>query len=151
MRCGEGGRWSGQLPSCLPRPCHSLQAPQHAQLTFQSPSGHDLGYGSRAVIHCLPGFASQSLSILNCDPDGVWRGTVYPCSQVIFSPLSSPLNTVLISQIPCGPPPTPDNGRVNVFLRGTDRIAEYSCQKGHILRGVGSLKCLQNLQWQFGM
>ena len=147
VRCGEKGRWTGQLPSCLPRSCDPLQAPQHSQLSFHSPSGHDQGYGSRAVIQCLPGFASQSVSLLTCEHDGVWRGTVYPCRPVRFSHLSAPNS---ISQIPCGVPPTPENGTVSVFIRESDSIAEYRCHKGHFLRGVGSVKCLPNLQWQFG-
>ena len=134
LTCSVEGTWSGLRPSCVPRPCGYLEAPPHTAISFSSPTGHHLGYGSTATITCLAGFVAPSPSRLKCDEDGVWRGDVHACFPV-----------------PCGSPPLPSNGQAEVVVKSGLYHAQYSCLVGHSLLGVSSLLCRTDSTWQFGM
>jgi len=103
-------------------------------LKFESPSGYDLGFGSLAHVECVPGYITLKPSILTCHEDGSWKGEIYQCIP-----------------IPCGSPPAPENGGVHVSVKGGQYLAEYQCEEGYNLEGVGYLQCMTDLQWQFGM
>jgi len=134
LMCSSEGKWTGAMPSCVPKPCGYLDTPKNAKITFQSPSGYDLGFGSKAYIECAPGYVSTRQSILTCHHDGTWTGDVYQCIPV-----------------PCGSPPTPENGYSRVSLKGGAYLSDYSCDQGYILEGAEYLRCQSDLQWQFGM
>jgi CUB/sushi domain-containing protein len=134
LTCSADGKWSGVAPSCVPKPCGHLDPPKNANVKFESPSGYDLGFGSKAYMECIPGYVSLKASVLTCHEDGSWRGDVYQCLPV-----------------PCGRPPAPENGLVQVWLKGGQYLAEYRCDRGYTLEGAEYLRCMSDLQWQFGM
>ena len=134
LTCSVEGTWSGPRPSCVPRPCGYLEAPPHTAISFSSPTGHHLGFGSTARLACLSGFVALSPSQLRCEEDGVWRGEVSPCLPV-----------------PCGSPPVPANGQAEVVGMSGLYHAQYSCFVGHSLLGASSLLCRTDSTWQFGM
>ena len=80
--CSEEGLWTGDVPSCMPKPCGMPLTLANADVEFSSPDGYTLGYGSVANYRCKAGYVSQRKGFLKCDKDGQWRGEVYPCSQV---------------------------------------------------------------------
>ena len=82
--CSNEGTWTGDLPSCVPKPCGLFDQPKNTKTHFESPSGYDLGFGSVARLNCIPGYVSQEESFLKCHQDGSWKGHVYPCVPVSF-------------------------------------------------------------------
>ena len=83
------------MPSCVPKPCGYLDTPKNAKITFQSPSGYDLGFGSKAYIECAPGYVSTRQSILTCHHDGTWTGDVYQCIPVSWQQIAFSQKVIL--------------------------------------------------------
>ena len=134
LTCWGDGQWTGSLPSCVPRPCDLLEAPDNAIIKFRSTSGYDQGYGSEAHVECGPGHVSLQPSLLTCGAEGHWEGEIHPCVE-----------------IPCGAPPLPENGDAVVTIQSDEYIAEYTCDKGYLIEGERDLKCQPNSQWHLGM
>ena len=53
-------------------------------MSYESEGGYDLGFGSRAVYSCDPGFISDVENVLSCEEDGEWHGDLYPCREVQY-------------------------------------------------------------------
>ena len=134
LTCSGDGTWEGDLPSCVPTPCTYLETPPHTTISFSSPHGYDLGFGSTASLLCLPGYVAMAASTVTCGQDGQWRGEVHPCLPV-----------------PCGSPPLASHSSVQVTLKDGHYHADFSCSPGYFLKGASRLLCASDTTWQFGM
>ncbi|XP_066269889.1 P-selectin-like isoform X2 [Branchiostoma lanceolatum] len=84
LTCQAGGSWSNPVPTCTPRPCQTLTAPDNGQLIPAGPHT----FPATATITCGSGYERNGPYETRCQADGSW----------------SPVPTCTLSQIKPSPP-----------------------------------------------
>ncbi|XP_066269890.1 P-selectin-like isoform X3 [Branchiostoma lanceolatum] len=84
LTCQAGGSWSNPVPTCTPRPCQTLTAPDNGQLIPAGPHT----FPATATITCGSGYERNGPYETRCQADGSWSPvpTCTPVSQIKPSP-----------------------------------------------------------------
>jgi len=125
LTCMANGRWSGEPPTCAPKPCPDISAPKFGFVDKTIGST-----GSVRTFSCLPGYILIGNEAINCRADGTWSGGIPACRPGGCPNLSPPVNGELDS--PYG-------------IAGDVRT--FSCFPGYSVVGSAQLTCLPNRQW----
>ncbi|XP_011296123.1 locomotion-related protein Hikaru genki isoform X2 [Musca domestica] len=129
--CLASGNWSSPPPTCQAVQCPRLILDDpHLSLVELNTSAW-----GRAVFKCQWGFKLTGPPGLECDPSGVWSGTVPRCKA-----------------IQCPTPVAPLNGRIGGTNMNQRRLTvgaliTFSCNEGHTLVGEPSIICTESGLW----
>ena len=74
------GDWSGEMPTCVARPCPQLENPDNGYFTFVGPVPEYLTH-SIAELRCDEGYQPdhQTENVLICNADGTWSDDAPQC------------------------------------------------------------------------
>ncbi|XP_064606681.1 limulus clotting factor C-like [Liolophura sinensis] len=133
-------RWTGVRPNCVitcPSPEGGNRNVHPVMATYTSTT--------TVSISCKPGFTSDLSGpvSLTCTSSGTWDRSYPRCTKILAS-----------TEIACSVPVSPNNGRVVVRngLKGvsTGQRAEFICDKGYTLSGIGFSVCRADGTWSVG-
>ena len=127
--CQDNGNWSSTPPTCTPVMCDSLMAPNNGEIADSSNT-----FGSRVSFTCDSGYIMNDPSILFCQADGMWNGTVPSC-------IAQCLGELLIN--PVHGSKNPDTN--STFLAGA--VVKFSCDDPYIINGSPVVICQEDGQW----
>ncbi|CAH1274042.1 BMP1 [Branchiostoma lanceolatum] len=102
VTCQADETWSDPFPTCTPRQCSALRAPEFGLL---SPT-EVTSYQTVVTFACIPGFALNGSPNTTCQADGSWSNPVPTCTPSPNWPTTSPTTT---------PPVVSSCGNLTVF------------------------------------
>lgn len=114
LTCGEKSRWDGEIPSCVPIRCPTVEAPSYGSI-----SGFSTSVGSKISITCNENYYLEGKDHIICQLDGHWSDSMPLCSALF-----------------CRNPPQIDNGWIVMHGNQVGDITSYSCQSGYYLLGT---------------
>ena len=127
--CQDNGNWSSTPPTCAPVMCDSLTAPNNGEIADSSNT-----FGSKVSFTCDSGYAMDGPSILFCQADGMWNGTVPSC-------IAQCLGELLIN--PIHGSKNPDTN--STFLAGA--VVTFLCDDPYVINGSPVVICQEDGQW----
>lgn len=127
LTCMERGRWSSQLPVCIPVTCPSVSHLDHGLV---SASGDGASSGSTIRFSCNEGFRLDGQSQITCQADGRWSAPIPEC-RALF----------------CPNPEEIDNSLTVIRGNHVGDTVHYSCKSGFHLIGESIRTCLPRGDW----
>ncbi|XP_060562326.1 CUB and sushi domain-containing protein 3-like, partial [Ruditapes philippinarum] len=121
VTCQEDGSWSSSPPDCVT--CEEVLTPANG-------NRHNFtdGLFSYVVFSCISGYHLVGNSVIQCQSDGSWNGSLPACV--------------------CDSPATPVNAALSFSSDGT--VVTYSCSVGYSLDGEISRQCSNTGQGWLG-
>ena len=125
LTCFHSGKWSGDLPQCIPILCDSLKNITNGRAIIES-----VLVGSNASYECNYGYELVGAEVRFCGINGEWSGAESSCVR-----------------INCSLPGNITNGAIVVGGLSVGEQILYSCNDGYRLAGSMWRQCQQNKTW----
>ena len=126
LTCQANKSWNGSVPTCSLIQCEDPVSLENGNIFGDSNS-----YGSSINFTCIEGYSLNGTETITCQSNGLWTSSFPICSQVN-----------------CGDPGVPDNGRQNpnaVYVFNSQ--VSFSCFDGYELVGSSIILCQANGTW----
>ncbi|XP_063675832.1 P-selectin-like [Bolinopsis microptera] len=133
LTCLKTGSWNPHWPYCLQIECPKLLIPNGdvtPNTVIQNPSP----IGTIASFTCLPGNTLTGNTILSCQSDGSWNGTVPVCNVNMCPDVKGPASGV--GYYLANPP-----------ARHPGNVFKQSCGRSYVGRGPEERLCQNNGTW----
>ncbi|XP_053321831.1 sushi, von Willebrand factor type A, EGF and pentraxin domain-containing protein 1 [Spea bombifrons] len=125
ITCNANGKWSSDLPHCIPVECPQPEEIPNGILDVQG-----LTYLSTVLYTCKPGYDLVGNTTLICGADGVWLGGKPMCKA-----------------LECPPAKEIHNGKISSQNLHYGQTVNYVCNRGFRLKGQNMLTCLETGEW----
>ncbi|XP_019630654.1 PREDICTED: sushi, von Willebrand factor type A, EGF and pentraxin domain-containing protein 1-like, partial [Branchiostoma belcheri] len=125
--CQADGTWSNPVPTCTPRQCPTLTAPNNGNL---SPLGPHV-YPNGVTFTCNPGYVRNGAAAATCQADGTWSNSAPTCTPIQCPGRTAPTNGAVS---PTGAVSYP-NGVI------------FNCNTGYVLNGAAAATCQADGTW----
>ncbi|KAL4228764.1 hypothetical protein ACF0H5_011806 [Mactra antiquata] len=126
--CQSNGSWSDSIPTCQPKDCGILEAPENGDVIYNS----NTLYGSTVDYKCNDGYIVNGLSTRTCLHTRQWSDVAPSCDRV-----------------DCGERPVLEDGYITDSSPRTTLDSEvfYECDTGYKMMGTRIVHCLTTGQW----
>ncbi|XP_014669248.1 PREDICTED: sushi, von Willebrand factor type A, EGF and pentraxin domain-containing protein 1-like isoform X2 [Priapulus caudatus] len=117
--CLLTGEWDAVAPVCIKHNCSTLRPPIHGLVDVNGNA-----VGSVANFSCEPGYRISGVSMLTCQKDESWDNVTPECVA-----------------IECAMLYPPNHGYLHIENNVVGSLANYSCERGYLLKGEAQLQC----------
>ena len=125
ITCQANGLWSGSLPMCSHMDCNDPGIPDNGQR-----QSSNFSYGASISYTCNIGYEISGNSIIECEVEGKWNGTIPTCNITY-----------------CNNPGVPVNGLASPSNFTYGSVVTFYCDIGFEVSGSTDITCHANGNW----